>query len=237
MIPAKVPAVGTEAVRCSCRQNQEARDLLAAAGIPPRYGHCTLASFELGGVGGEGSSSLEAAFILARGFAENYPHRDGAGLLFMGPCGVGKTHLAVAILQTLVLERGVAGRFADCRELLKSIQATYDPNTPDSEAGVIAPLLRTPVLVLDDLGVGRSTEWAVETLHYLLNHRFAHQRATILTTNIEDADPARVRLPGGDYEGKRTLGTVIGERLRSRLYEMCHLIRMQGDDFRRHLAL
>ncbi len=225
--PAGSPAGTVEA--CPCRRQKDLTRRLAEAGIPPRYQHCSLEDFDRFSE----APALSWAWQVARDFADKYPAERG-GLLFVGPCGVGKTHLAVAVLRKVMEDRGATGRFADHRDLLKQIQATFDPQNPRSEASIITPLQTADVLVLDDLGVGRATEWALETLHYLLNYRCTHDLATILTTNLDDTPPPRAAA-ALDYEPRRTLAQAIGERLRSRLFEMCKRVEMPGDDFRRRV--
>lgn len=222
MLPAEREGEPERAAPCTCRKDRRTARWLELAGIPPRYRHCTLEDFDPQPYTGS-PESLTWALIKARRFVENYP-ADRTGLLLIGPCGVGKTHLAVAILRQLIEQRGVAGRFADYRELLKGMQATYDPGNSQSEAAFLRPYLEAEVLVLDDLGVGRATEWAMETLHYLLNSRYSNERTTVLTTNLDDGDPTR-----------KELTTAVGERLRSRLFEMCQTVAITGDDYRRRL--
>ncbi len=219
------------AVRCDCHFARRLSVLQEAARIPPRYQHCTLENFDLP----EGARGLRLAHGLTVAYSRDYPglvDRDRNGLLLYGPVGTGKTHLSVAIAQKL-LERGIGCRFADYRELLKEIQATYDPTTPATEAGVVRPLLDVEVLVLDDLGVGRATEWALETLHYILNHRYSQRRATLVTTNLEDADGRDRRQESKEPRGAASLAQAVGERLRSRLHEMCRFVAVEGPDFRR----
>jgi len=216
------PGGGTGVVRCECHYSQRAAELVADAGIPPRYQHCTLENFELP----DGARELRLAHGQAAAYARDYPglvDRDRSGLLFFGTVGAGKTHLAAAIAHKL-LERGIACRFVDHRELLKQIQSTFDPANPATESGVVRPLLEVDVLLIDDLGVGRATEWALETLHYILNHRYTRKRATIVTTNLEEG------------AAKGSLEHGVGERLRSRLHEMCVFVAMHGSDFRRTTA-
>ena len=233
MIPSTAPQMGMQAIRCDCQKQLKQQRLMEEAQIPPRYYYCELDNFEVDMLPGT-PDSLRRARLMATAFVDNYPS-DGTGLLFLGPCGVGKTHLAVGIARKLI-ERGFSCRFADYRELLKTIQSTFDPQNPLSEARVVDPLLRTEVLILDDLGVGRATEWALETLHYILNHRYSQKRTTILTSNLEDSEVRRKKLAGGgDYEAQKTLAQSIGERLRSRLYEMSRPVIMTGGDFRRRI--
>ena len=210
---------GDRAIRCECVHAIRARALLQAAQIPPRYDHCTLENFDLP----PGARELHLAHRIATAYSRDYPglvDRDRSGIFFFGSVGTGKTHLSVAIARQL-LERGIACRFADYRQLLKDIQATYDPTNPATEASVVRPLLDVEVLVLDDLGVGRATEWALETLHYILNHRYSHRLATIVTSNLDEGD---------------ALEQGLGARLRSRLHEMCVLVAMHGSDFRKTTA-
>lgn len=229
----------TRAQRCECRLQLARGRMLAQAGIPPRYASCQLDNFEIQPPGASPSLSLQQALGKARAFAEDYIlHGRRIGLLLMGPCGVGKTHLAVGIAQKLMQECSILCRFADHRELLKRIQATYDPRHAQPEASVIEPYLRAELLLLDDLGVGRATEWALETLHYILNYRYSQNLATLITTNFEDEPPRAGGAEAGEWNLARSasLAQSIGERLRSRLYEMCEPLLMRGEDFRRGSA-
>lgn len=223
---------------CSCRRDQRAERLLEQANIPARYRHCALEDFDPRPYDAA-PEGLYLALAAAKGFVEKYPGDQG-GLLLLGPCGVGKTHLAVGIIRKLMEERGAVCRFADYRDLLKRIQATFDPQNPRTEESVVRPLLDAEVLALDDLGVGRPTEWSLETVHYLLNHRYSHELPTIITSNLSDAEgggggAGLTLADGARFEPKLSLGAVIGERLRSRLYEMCQPVVIDGRDFRREI--
>src|SRR6185503_6122856 len=143
-------------------------------------------------------------------------------ILFMGSCGVGKTHLSVAILRGL-LDKGVRCLFYDFGALLKQIQASYNANTQMSELEILAPVIDTEVLVLDELGASRPTEWVRDTMLQIIRARYNDRRMTIFTSNYMDEGC------GGESE---TLEDRIGVRLRSRLYQMCQTVVIEGEDYR-----
>ena len=207
---------------------------LAAAHIPQRYRECTLDDYE---IYHEADRSLSRALQTARKFVDAYPvDTAGKGLLFTGSIGVGKTHLAVGVLRRLVQERGVRGLFCDYRELLKNIQNSYNPQVSTTELELLKPVFAAEVLVLDDLGAQKPSEWMWDTVALILNTRYNNKQSTIITTNYPDSPAGAGFKP--DEEGKKptkgedTLGDRIGERMRSRLSEMCVQVQMNGKDFR-----
>ena len=143
----------------------------------------------------------------------------------MGNVGVGKTHLAVSILKGLTQERGVVCRFYDFATLLKEIQDSYNSNTHTSELGVLAPVLNVPVLVLDELGASKPTEWVRDTMAHVINTRYNDRKLTIFTTNYLDERHS---------DREEVLEDRIGTRLRSRLFEMCKTVVMRGEDYRKN---
>lgn len=225
-----------EVVRCECRVKTRAERLLAAANIPRHYSFCELSNFVV-----EGDQHV---FATARrdseAFADKYPI-EKTGLLFVGNPGVGKTHLAVGILRKLILEKGTPCLFVDYQELLKSIQHTYNSSVQMTELDVLKPIFQTEVVLIDELGATRTSQWVWDTVSHILNNRYSENRTTILTTNFEDrAERALEEIEQGEYftEAERaqrgeTLGDRIGGRMWSRLHEMCKKIDMKGPDFRR----
>jgi DNA replication protein DnaC len=145
--------------------------------------------------------------------------------------GVGKTHLAVGIIKALILDKGVHCLFYDYRELLKQIQNSYNSSVQVTELDVLRPVFESEVLVLDELGAVKPTEWVWDTVSLILNTRYNDNRTTIITTNFDDRAAAGVSGPRAATRDE-TLGDRIGERMRSRLHEMCRKVEMQGDDFR-----
>lgn len=228
------------AAPCDCRAEARAAALMERAGIPRRYRHCSLDSYEANFPGAD--PSLAVARLMARRFVDGYPATTGGnGLLVTGSIGVGKTHLAVGMLQSLIAEKGVRGLFCDYRELLKEIQNSYNPQVLTTELEILRPVFDAEVLVLDELGASKPTDWVADTVALVLNTRYNDKRTTIITTNYADVAAGGVTAAGsrsaaraGAYE--ETLGDRIGERMRSRLAEMCVTVRMTGADFRQNVG-
>jgi DNA replication protein DnaC len=227
-----------EVMRCQCRVRDRAERLLAAAHIPTRYEHCELGSFKYDPEDAAQKCIGDARFLAGR-FVEEYP-TDKTGLLFVGTVGVGKTHLSVAIIKALIREKGIHCLFCDYRELLKSIQNTYNSSVQATEMEILRPVFDAEVLVLDELGAVRSSDWVFDTVNYILNSRYNDNKTTIITTNFPDAaeraraddDSPRSYSAAERAARRETLGDRIGERMRSRLHEMCKKVEIEGSDYR-----
>jgi len=212
------------ATTCSCRRQGHMDRKLAAALLPPRYDHCQLENYEI-----HHATQMEAR-QRAVDFVASYPPAAPTGLLFSGPCGVGKTHLAAGILRNLIQQKGVDGHFVDFRELLKNIQDTYRPSHPLSPSQIVRPILEVELLVLDDLGAAKMTDWVRDTLGHIISHRYNQERITLFTTHFRDGEAAAA---GTLDVAPETLAVRIGTALRSRLDEMCRVVPMEGHDYRR----
>jgi DNA replication protein DnaC len=193
-----------------------AERLLADARIPRRYQHCTLDNYTAY------NEQLAKAQEHAARLAEGFPVVD-RGLFLLGPPGVGKTHLAVAVLRQVIATRGARGIFYDTRDLLRVIRSTYDQVNQMAEMDVLKPVMEADMLVLDDLGAEKTSEWVEETMNLIVNTRYNERRPTIFTTNYEN-------LP--DEADLDTLKVRVGFRLHSRLHEMCEFLEYDGGDFR-----
>jgi DNA replication protein DnaC len=231
--------------RCGCGEaRQPALDLLRRARIPPRYEHCTLANFDLrkDAATGRVNGYLERAKSDAGFFVREYPNVD-CGLVFTGPTGVGKTHLAVAALRGLV-ERGFDCLFVDFRELLQQIRESFDPVSENTQLGLLQPVIETEVVLLDELVVAKLTDWVKEMLAYIINSRYNQKKILLITTTLAFGDAGRAS-NGGPAEGRMPSGEPIpnlersldqfGVTLSSRLYEMCKPIEIQAHDFRKEV--
>ena len=217
---------------CVCRSARKSARLLESARIPQRYMHCTLDDY-FPSYGGN-NPSLNAALVQARNFVKAYPFDTGGnGLLLTGSIGVGKTHLAVGMLQALVTDRGARGLFYDYRDLLKQVQNSYNRSVDMTELDVLRPVFDAEVLVLDELGANKPTDWVWDTVAHILNTRYNDRRTTIITTNYANLPPLGAELNAArNAMREETLGDRIGERMRSRLQEMCVVVEMSGADFR-----
>jgi len=240
------------AVPCECTAADRPERILAQARVPERYRHCDFENFEADNEH-EGATreqletwnrSLAQAKLLVQRFASEFPVGCENGLLLMGPCGAGKTHLAIAALKEIA-KRGHNGVFYDYRELLKQIQDSYNAESQSTELGVLEPVLRADMLLLDDVGSSKPSLWALETVGHILNTRYNEKRVTIATTNFLDREMAErlearpsplVTLPSGERptrSDRDTLADRVGARIRSRLYEMCRTVEVWAADYRK----
>src|ERR1700722_20154487 len=236
-------APGTVATACDCGMEERAARVMERARIPKRYEHCDFESYVADLTDGktwmpQHAQSMRQAKMLTQGFVRDYPGAAEKGLLLMGPSGVGKTHLAVAALKDLI-RRGHAGLFCDYRELLKDIQASYNAVSESTEMGILEPIRNVEILVLDDLGASKPSDWVRDIVGIVLNARYNERRTTIITTNYHD-NPATegeaTRLPSGKLVmpiREDSLDQRIGTRMRSRLFEMCRTVEVLAPDFRR----
>lgn len=216
--------VGKGAIHCRCQVKSRRAQLVTRACIPKRYEECTLLNYHPQGDNikfDEVFQSQSYALNDAQTLVREYPLLE-MGLLLMGPCGVGKTHLAVATIKAL-MEKGISCLFYDFRDLLKEIQNSYNPVSNSSELGVLAPIYDAEVLVLDELGAMKPTDWVRDTMTQIINNRYNDHKVTILTTNYLD-EPTN--------PNEETLTERVGVRLRSRMHEMCKTVIIKGSDYR-----
>jgi DNA replication protein DnaC len=235
---------GNVAVACDCGMEERATRAVVRARIPKRYEHCDFESYSTdladGNYTPQQTSALKRAKIITETFVREYPGGDQSGLLLMGNSGVGKTHLAIAALKEL-LKRGHTGYFCEYGAILREIQNSYRSDSEISEIRLLDPILSVEVLVIDDLGCIKPSDWVRDTIAYILNTRYieaskdlSHPRCTIITTNFLD-DEKEAPPPGTKTIRKDRLEERIGDRMRSRLYEMCRTVEVSAPDFRREV--
>lgn len=225
-------------VRCDCVEESRSGQLIARSRIPSRYEHCEFENFDVrkDKISGQANLYLQQAKLSARRFVDEYPL--DYGLLFIGPTGAGKTHLAVAVIRELMLRRSVACLFYDFRDLLKEIQDSYNPVSHTSELRVLEPVLDAQVFLLDEVAALNPSDWVKDTLAYVINSRYNQKKLTLITTTlpVEDSEASKkeARSPTGEVIPaiEKSLSQ-YGVTLRSRLYEMCRVVEMQSDDYRK----
>jgi DNA replication protein DnaC len=206
--------------------------LLAAARIPKRYQGCAFDNYhpqnppKRAGEPAPVYYSQLNAKELAKRLVQEYPNLE-IGLLFLGPCGVGKTHLATAIIKALIQQKGMPCLFYDFRDLLKEIQDSYNPVSQTTELKVLEPVYEAEVLALDEIGASKPTDWVRDTMTQIINTRYNERKLTIITSNYLDKP---------QNKNEETLTDRVGVRLRSRLHEMCKVVLIEGDDYRVKLS-
>jgi DNA replication protein DnaC len=211
-----------QARACNCRAAAIRKQRLEAAGIPERYRDDTIENFN-----DLGKPALLRAKRAAREFADLYPEVNN-GLLFVGPSGRGKTHLACAVLAELILRKGASGLYADFSDLLLRIQTSFRPDADFSKESLLTPYAEAELLVLDELGASKPHPWVLDVLYNLLNTRYNRKKITIATSNYEDEPD----LASGERD---RLEDRLNYRLRSRLYEMCQMVPLRGEDYRKQI--
>jgi DNA replication protein DnaC len=215
----------SRARRCHCSVVADLEKNYSSARIPPRFQACEFDTYV------PQSFNQGKVKTMAVNYAADYPLLDDEmfrerSLLFTGGAGRGKTHLAVAILKGL-LKKGVPCLFVDFHELLTEIRGSYDEISQTSEYEILRPIIAVEVLLLDDLGSIRMTDWMQDTVFHIINLRYNHRKPVIVTTNLV-MEPSR-GMP------QETLQDRLGYRVVSRLYEMCTSLELDGPDYRKEV--
>ncbi|HLK70235.1 MAG TPA: ATP-binding protein [Bryobacteraceae bacterium] len=222
---------------CDCRFRGKTERMEGRAQIPPLYRNTSFDNFVVPGPENPiARRELTNVLMTVKNFVRDFPNPSRPGLLLIGEPGTGKTHLAVSALRRIV-EKGFECLFWDYQTLLNSIKAGYDASSNSSNREAYHDALDAEVLLLDDLGAHRVTDWVEDTVTSIVTYRCNNQKPLIATTNVPDGDAGvaviQKNVALDKFEHRRTLAEQVGPRARSRLFEMCTVVRMpQIEDYR-----
>ncbi len=225
----------TVAKPCKCEAG--VRSTLKRIGIPEKYLDCSFDNFQVV-VQGKENHRLKGARRILKDFVDGFELRmlrfkssgqaannQEVSFLIKGTVGSGKTHLCAAVARGLVQKGFYDIYFIDFKELLDEIKSTFSYSSETSEAEVLYPILNAGLLIIDDLGSERNTEWTEDVFARILNYRYNRNLPVIITTNYFDR-----QVKGALTD--ETLEERIGTRMRSRLYEICKDIEIVAPDYR-----
>jgi DNA replication protein DnaC len=225
------PRIYEVLVPCSCRSLRRRIEFFSQAQIPSVLARADLDNYLP-------QKSQVLAKQVASSFAHGYSRGQSVkGFVLSGPVGTGKTHLLAAVLGHLTLEVGVAARYVEISLLYATIRRGFQEGRSGGE--IIGPLSEVEVLAIDELGKGRGSPFEMETLDELIARRYNAKRTTLFATNysLEPERKSIVRAKGyRDSEELKAAGREpellrerVGERIYSRLCQMCDLVELPQD--------
>lgn len=164
----------------AARKVELAKRLHESSLIPKRFKECNFDNFH---ANNEGQTK---ALAVAKAYAAswNEMHERGAGLIFSGKAGTGKTHLACAIANA-VIDLAVPAKFTTVTHMMRMIKETYSKDSDDNESNVLQRLSNVPLLVLDEAGMDYGTDFNKTLLFEVLNSRYENVNPTIILTNLD----------------------------------------------------
>jgi len=213
---------------CDCREVDRKIALYNGAKMPAQFFDSHFGNYDT-----KAHKSLAEALRTAKFLYRNFEKGDWKGLLLMGGVGVGKTRLVCSLIQDFTLNHQVPCLFQEFTSLLSAIKSQYDQGL--SESNLLSQISQIEVLVIDELGKGRGSDWELGILDNLISARYAQKKTTLFTTNYTEQKSTTYKehkaTGPGDPEPK-TLAERVGPRIYSRLRGMCNFMMIDGPDRR-----
>ena len=188
--------------------------ILAMSNLGERFRDASFDSFQP-------TTGTEACWAYTKEYAENFEKQTESGICIYGRAGNGKSHLAAAMVNR-VIQRGFTAVFIEVPALFSRIKATYGAEGEGSEDKIMAALSKCDLLVLDDAGAEKPTDWVQEKFYQIINARYKNRLPVVITTNTKD-------MAG--------LEDIIGFRAYDRVLEMCVPLKNNGESYRRSIAV
>ena len=225
-----------------CEQVKQRTELYNKARIPRRYWNSQLKKEDQ-------DDENEIVFDLLLSILRLLPQRlsnqnilrtedeDLKGMVIMGPPGTGKTHLMTGFAYQCTISQGISCIFQSFAELLSELRQGYSEGKSDIE--IIEPHLQTDILIIDDLGKGRNSDWELGILDMLISERYNRNQMIMVTTNFTESEEDTLKEQVRSREKSETEHFItdtirkrVGERIHSRLKEMCYFENLIGKDRR-----
>lgn len=187
-------------------KRKRAEKLLGQSGLGKRFAQRRFETFQV-------TAETKPAYDACMAFCDNFSE-DSKGIRLVGNYGCGKTHLTAAIIHRLA-ERGIGGIFVVVPELLRAIRRGFNQANEDSDR-LVKLTEEAPLLVLDDLGAEKPSDWVREQLYVIINRRYENMLPTIITTNCS----------------MQELVDRVGQRTVSRIIEMTTPYKITASDYR-----
>lgn len=210
------------AVPCRCREKNILKRRMGFAEIPAGFRDMRLSTFRVDVyLDSESRKKVLAACKIVKEYLEMFrdAKRNGMGLyIYSGTKGSGKTRMAASIANELMEKHDTAVKFATSTKILAEIRKTYEPGTTITESKLIDALVTTEVLVIDDFGTEKVSDWVKDKFYEIINSRYVEKKVTLFTSN-------------------ESLGTLkYDDRIANRIKEMCYQIDFPEESIREHIA-
>lgn len=194
------------------QREREVRELFSISDIGDRYKDASFETFQP-------RPGAESSFKIALHYAENFDDFGLESILFWGIPGNGKSHLAAAIHNELIRKHRVIV-FISMPDLLEKIKSTFNKQSKESESQILKALNLCDLLIIDDIGAEKTSEWVQEIIFRIVDSRYRRKKPILATSNLEP----------------KLLSDRIGARAYDRIIEMSQPIENKATSYRREIA-